>query len=221
MLRKLICLLVGRRCHRLFLTAGLLLAAWGLKGLGQAAVFVHEAARVPAVVTDVTQKPFDSAFAALCGGNWKAEVAYYPHVSYSIPGGISQNGWRLPDADACDHGIGEQVEILTMPSDPTTAHLAAWKFIWGEPTALFGVGIALFLLGYLLRGRKGRRVPKPAPTRRETPRAEEKAPRRTQKRGQMELGLAVEEAPAKPKRKRKAAAGGAAKTPRKRQKKEV
>lgn len=221
MFRKLFRLPFGHHCYRLFLGAGCLLAAWGLKGLGQAAVFVHETVRVPAVVTDVTQKPFESPLAALCGGNWKAEVAYYPHVSYSIPGGISQNGWRLPDADALDHRIGEQVEILTMPQDPTTAHLAAWKFIWGKPTLLFGGGVALILFGQLLRGRKGRRVPKPAPTRRETPRAEEKAPRRTQKRGQMELGLEVEEAPAKPKRQRKAATGGAAKTPRKRQKKEV
>lgn len=230
LLNKLFRLLAGRRYHRLFLLAGLLLALWGLKGLGQAAIYVHEAVRVPAVVTDVTQKPFSSAWEALRGGNWKAEVAYYPHVSYTLPDGIGQNGWRLPDGDANDHPIGEQVEILTMPNDPTTAHLAAWKFIWGEPTALFFGGVAVFLFGRLLRGRKGHhahrspeRKPERAPERRREPprsRDEAPAPRRTAKKGQMELGLDVEEAPAKPKRKRKAAAAdGAPKTPRKRKKK--
>lgn len=227
LLKKLLHLLAGRRYHRLFLLAGLLLALWGLKGLGAAAVFVHEAVRVPAVVTDVTQKPFSSAWEALRGGNWKAEVAYYPHVSYSIPDGQGQHGWRLPDADADDHSIGEQVEILTMPQDPTTAHLAEWKFIWGEPTVLFGSGVVLFLGGLLLRGRRGHRAARPArrapEQRREAPRHEEKAPapRRSTKKGQMELGLDVDEAPAKPKRKRRTAADGAPKTPRKRKKKEA
>lgn len=236
LLNKLFRLLAGRRYHRLFLLAGLLLALWGLKGLGAAAVFVHEAVRVPAVVTDVTQKPFASAWEALRGGNWKAEVAYYPHVSYAVPGGIAQTGLRLPDGDANDHPIGEQVEILTMPQDPTTARLAEWKFIWGKPTVLFFGGVAVFLFGQLLRGRKGHRAARPAhrapeqhreapsaPERREAPRDREKAPapRRSSKKGQMELGLDVDEAPAKPKRKRKtAAADGAPKTPRKRKKKE-
>lgn len=236
LLNKLFHLLAGRRYHRLFLLAGLLLALWGLKGLGEAAVFVHEAVRIPAVVTDVTQKPFSSAWEALRGGNWKAEVAYYPHVSYSIPDGQGQHGWRLPDGDADDHRIGEQVEILTMPNDPTTAHLAAWKFIWGEPTVTFCGGVLLFLFGRLLQGRKARRAARPAhrvpeqhrePPRatehREAPRAQEKAPapRRSSKKGQMELGLDVDEAPAKPKRKRKTAADSAPKTPRKRKKKEA
>lgn len=240
LLNKLFHLLAGRRYHRLFLLAGLLLALWGLKGLGAAAVFVHEAVRVPAVVTDVTQKPFSSAWEALRGGNWKAEVAYYPHVSYSIPDGQGQHGWRLPDGDANDHRIGEQVEILTMPNDPTTAHLTAWKFIWGEPTATFCGGVLLFLFGQLLRGRRTRRAARPAERRSERrpeprreapehrvpprPRAEEReapAPRKRAKKGQMELGLEVDEAPAKPKRKRKAAADGAPKTPRKRKKKEA
>lgn len=235
-------MLAGRRYHRLFLLAGLLTAAWGLKGLGQAAIFVHEAVRLPAKVTDVTQKPFTSAWEALRGGNWKAEVAYYPHVSYSVPGGITQTGLRLPDGDANDHAIGEQVEILTMPNDPTTAHLAVWKFIWGEPSVLFIGGVALFLFGRLLRGRKGHRAASPAhrapehqperkpertPERREPTRTRAEAPaptpRRAAKKGQMELGLDVDEVPAKPKRKRKTAAaeGAPAKTPRKRKKKEV
>lgn len=222
LLNKLFHLLAGRRYHRLFLLAGLLLALWGLKGLGAAAVFVHEAVRVPAVVTDVTQKPFSSAWEALRGGNWKAEVAYYPHVSYSIPDGQGQHGWRLPDGDADDHRIGEQVEILTMPNDPTTAHLAAWKFIWGEPTATFCGGVLLFLFGQLLRGRKARRAARPAEhrpePRREAPERRE-PPRQRTKKGQMELGLDMEEAPAKPKRKRRTAADGAPKTPRKRKKK--
>lgn len=235
LLRSLFRRLAGRRYHRLFLLAGLLLALWGLKGLGQAAVFVHESVRVPAVVTDVTQKPFSSAWEALRGGDWKAEVAYYPHVRYAVPGGIAQTGLRLPDGDANDHPIGEQLEVLTMPNDPTTAHLAAWKFIWGEPTALFFGGVAVFLFGRLLRGRKGHRAARPAhrepehkpervPERREPPRPRNEAPtpRRAAKKGQMELGLEVDEVPAKPKRKRKsAAADGAPKTPRKRKKKEA
>lgn len=211
----------GPRGYRLFLVAGFLLAAWGLKGLGQTAVFVHEAVRVPAVVTDVTQKPFESTLDALRGGNWKAEVAYYPHVSYSIPGGIRQNGRRLPDADANDHSIGEQVEILTMPQDPTTARLAEWKFIWGEPTVLFGSGVVLFLCGLLLRGRRAARPARPKQEQhREAPRKEapSPAPRRAAKKGQMELELDVEPAPGKTKRKRRS---GASSTPRKRKKKEA
>lgn len=229
MLKKLLSLLAGRRCHRLFLLAGAGAALWGLKGLAESAVFVHEAVRVPAVVTDVTQKPFESTLDALRGGNWKAEVAYYPHVSYSIPGGQGRSSWRLPDADAEDHAIGEQLELLTMPNDPTTARHAVWKFIWGEPTALFCGGVVLFLFGRLLRGRKGaRRAP-------HTPKQEQRRPEKTPsqapakpaskasaKKGQMELGLDVEPAPAKPKRKRKAAAAdGTPKTPRKRKKKEA
>lgn len=242
LLRSLFRRLAGRRYHRLFLLAGVVLALWGLKGLGQAAVYVHEAVRVPAVVTDVTQKPFSSAWEALRGGDWKAEVAYYPHVSYTVPGGLGQNGWRLPDGDANDHPIGEQVEILTMPNDPTTAHLAAWKFIWGEPTVLFFGGVAVFLFGRLLRGGRGHRTARPAhrsperkpeqaperrPERREPPRTRDEAPapRREVSKGRMEPTPDVEDAPpAKPKRRRKAAAtsaDGAPKTPRKRKKKEV
>lgn len=225
MLKKLLSLLAGRRCHRLFLLAGAAAALWGLKGLAESAVFVHEAVRVPAVVTDVTQKPFESTLDALRGGNWKAEVAYYPHVSYSIPGGRGQSGWRLPDADSEDHAIGEQLELLTMPNDPTTARHAAWKFIWGEPTVLFCCGVVLFLFGQLLRGRKGgKRSPHPA---KQEPRRDSKpAPKAAQpaarpsskKKGQMELGLDMEPAPEKPKRKRRS---GASSTPRKRKKKEA
>lgn len=234
-LRNIVHRLAGRRYHRLVLLAGVLTAAWGAKGLAEAAVFVHEAVRVPAVVTDVTQKPFASAWDALRGGNWKAEVAYYPHVSYTVPGGQGQHGWRLPDGDADDHPIGEQVDILTMPNDPTTAHLAAWKFIWGEATALFGGGCVLFLLGRLLRGRKGHRAARPAhpapehrPAPRETPPARDTrepqppAPRRRSPKGQQELPLEGLEPPAKPKRRRKtAAADGEPRPPRKRKKKEV
>lgn len=229
-LKHLFRLLAGRRYHRLLLLAGILLLCWGVKGLAQAAIFVHEAVRVPAKVVDVTQKPFDSTFRAFIGGDWKAEAAYYAHVNYTIPGGHTQRNWMLPDADANDHHYGEQVEVLTMPNDPTTAHLGAWRFIWGEATALFCGGLLVTLLGWGLRGRRGphrarRAAPRPEPRRQEQrdarpAREPEQAPR-SKRRGQMELDLEVEEAPAKPKRRRKATADGAPKTPRKRKKKEV
>lgn len=230
-------LCAGRRYHRLFLLAGVLLTAWGVKSLAEAAMFVHEAERVSAEVVDVTQRPFLSPYRAFLGGDWKAEVAYYPHVNFQLPGKQQQLDYVLPDADANNHSYGERVDLLVLPKAPrarqdapgTTAHLDAWKFIWGEATVHFFGGLLTVLLGRLLRGRRGnrrtvrraeaprqeRREPTPAPTRTETP-----APRRTAKKGQMELGLNVEDAPAKPKRKRRAPADSAPKSPRKRKKKE-
>lgn len=235
-LRSLFRRMAGRRYYRAVLLAGVLLAILGLKELAQAAVFVHEAERVSAVVVDVTQKPFISTYRAFLGGDWKAETAYYPHVNYQLPGEQPRFGRVLPDADADNHSYGEQADILILPasqgSGETEVHLAAWKFIWGEATVHFCGGILLALFGRILRGRKGRRAARPAhraPERRaehreppQPPSAEAPAPRRAAKKGQMELGLDVEEEPAKPKRKRKsaAAADSAPKTPRKRKKKE-
>lgn len=233
--------MAGRRYYRAVLLVGVLLAILGLKELAQAAVFVHEAERVSAVVVDVTQKPFLSPYRAFLGGNWKAETAYYPHVNYQLPGEHPRFGRVLPDADADNHRYGEQVDILIRPdsqgSGETEAHLAAWKFIWGEATVHFCGGILLALFGRLLRGGKRRRAAHPAhraPERKQErtpehrdpphPRAAAPAPRREVSKGRMEPTPDVEDAPpAKPKRRRKAAAtsaDGAPKTPRKRKKKE-
>lgn len=221
MLRKILHLLAGRRYHRLFWALGLLAAAYGLTGLARSAMFVHEAVRLPARVVDVRQQPFESITDALRGGDYSAETAYFPQVHFTLPNGVSYPNWRLPDADAQDYTIGDEVTIITMPLDPTTARLDAWKFIWGEPTVLTLGGFFLILIGQLLRGHSARGKRTARPTREAAPQpARERKPAR---KGQMELGLDVEnETPApKPKRRRKNSTEGESKPTRKRKKKDA
>lgn len=212
--------LAGRRYHRLLLLPGLAACVWGIYELGGSAVFVHEAVCLPARVVDVRQCPFESRLDALRGGHYQAETAYFPIVRFTLPNGVDCPNRQLPDADADDYTIGEQIDIITMPLDPTTARRKAWKFIWGAPTVTFLGGLVLLLLARLLRGRKQRRPTHrsntvAAPRKSETPRREARRPQQEQ----LDLGLELEPAPdTKPKRKRRKAAGSSSGSPRKRSK---
>lgn len=195
MLKRLFHLFVGKRYHRLVLLVGLFLAAWALKGLAQHAVYVHESVCVPAVVVDVRQHPFDSTWEALRGGNraTAGDTAYQPIVRFALPGNGVPVTRLLPDADTENYQEGEQVEVRTMPLDPSTARLNNARLIWAADAELLLLGGGLVLLGRLLRGRRRKAEPKKPPV--------SQAPAR--KGEQQELPLGLEPAPAKPKRNRK------------------
>lgn len=221
--------LAGRRYFRLFLLAGLLMLAHGIYGLYTGLDYVRCTTAVAGVVVDVRQHPFESMADALRGGDYRAETAYRPIVRFTLPNGVPVTR-LMPDDDAQDYRVGEEVSVRTYAADPTAARLNKAKFLWGEGAALTLGGAVLLLLGRLLSGRRFRRstaAPRPAhtPARREerpAPAAPARASRKREQQGQLDLGLEAEPAPAKPKRKRKSpAAGDAPRSPRKRKKKEA
>lgn len=150
--------LAGRRYHRLFLLAGYLLAAWALYQLAFTAMFVHECVKVPGVVTDVRQKPYEDSLQALVhgSGSCAGDVSYQPVVRFSLPSGLVINR-LMSDAGDKDYTIGQPIEIITPELDPSGARINEWKYIWGTETLELGVGVLLVLVGYALRGTLFRR----------------------------------------------------------------
>ncbi len=138
---------------------GLWLAGTALWQLGRTAIYVHEAVVVPGTVIDVRQKPFESWSETLGQGNWSwpGDVSYQPHVRFMLPGGI--NAIRLDlEADNEDYRIGQEVSIISPPSQPGKAHLNRWKFLWGANCLRLGTGALFSLIGYaLLRRLRGKR----------------------------------------------------------------
>ena len=150
--------LAGRRYHRLFLLAGYLLAAWALYQLAFTAMFVHECVKVPGVVTDVRQKPYEDSLQALVhgSGSCAGDVSYQPVVRFSLPSGLVINR-LMSDAGDKDYTIGQPIGIITPELDPSGARINEWKYIWGTETLELGVGVLLVLVGYALRGTLFRR----------------------------------------------------------------
>lgn len=225
MLKVLFLRLAGRRYFRLFLLAGLLMAARGGYALYEGMDYVYHTTAVPGIVVDVRQHPFESMAAALRGGDYRAETAYQPIVRFTLPNGLTVTRC-LPDDDAQDYREGEAVSVRTYTADPSAARLNKAKFLWGDGAALVLGGIALFLLGRLLHGaplfrRTAARKPAREPERKAVPPTprESREPRRHEQQGQLNLGL--EAAPEKPKRKRRSNGDGTPKAPRKRKKKEA
>ena len=159
MLRQLLCTLVGKRASRLLLVLGLAITTLALYKLVCTAMYVHESVVVTATVTDVIQKPFESTAEALEHGNLALgdSTAYSPIVRYTVPGGLVIDR-MMTDADDTDYTVGQQVEVITPPLDPSRAHIHKWKFVWGWPCMQLGCGLVLTLLGFALQER---RVPAP------------------------------------------------------------
>lgn len=146
--------LCGRRYYRLWAAAGLLTALGALWQLAQTLLFVHEAQRVPAVVVDVRQQPFESTLGALLGGNAAVEgdVSYRPIVRFALPGNGADITRLMPDADAEDYALDASLEVLTLPLDPSSARVYKLRLLWAAPAAQLGLSVLLLLLSRLLRG---------------------------------------------------------------------
>ncbi len=140
------------------LLLGLWLAGSALWQLGRTAMYVHESVVVTGTVVDVRQKPFESWAETLGKGNWSCpgDISYQPIVRFTLPGGI--NAIRLDlAADNVDYNLGQEVSIISPPTQPGKAHIYRWKFLWGAVCMRLGVGALLTLTGYaLLRRLKGK-----------------------------------------------------------------
>ena len=144
--------LVGKRAERLFLTAGLLLVGWAVYQLVLTAMYVHESVVVTATVKDVVQRPFESTAEALTQGNLAlgGSPSYQAIVHYTVPNGLVIDR-MMTDADSEDYSIGQQLEVITPPLDPSQAHINKWKFIWAWECMQLGLGVILLLTGLVLR----------------------------------------------------------------------
>ncbi|MGN0835978.1 MAG: hypothetical protein ACI4OS_00920 [Akkermansia sp.] len=204
--------LCGRRYYRLWAVAGLLTALGALWQLAQTVLFVHGAQRVPAVVVDVRQQPFESTLGALLGGNAATEgdVSYRPIVRFALPGNDAEITRLMPDADAEDYALDAPLEVLTMPLDPSSARVYKLRLLWAAPTVQLGLGLLLLLMARLLRGAR-RPAAKAAPTapakadRKPAPKADRKA----------SASPAAAESPRKTRTRRKRSGGVKRKTGRK------
>lgn len=168
-MKELFFKLAGKRFWRLFILAGAPFAIWALWNLGLTAIYIQEAVIMPAVVTDVQQKPFESLSEAMKAGNnpFAGDTAYRPIVQFNLPNGLIINR-MMQDPDNEDYSIGQQVEVISLPLDPTQAHINKWKFLWGGDCMLLAVSAITVLIGFLLKEKK-----KPAP--KETPKKQPKA----------------------------------------------
>lgn len=166
MLRRNFYQLAGERYHRLLLFLGGGLCLLALYQMLLTAIFLHESVIVQGTVSDVRQQPFGSIYQALSHGNlaWGGDTSYQPIVTFTLPGGMRFTR-LMPDADACDYTVGQQVDIITPPLDPSQAHVYKPRFIWGRDAMLLTLGLLLGITGYTLRpaGRK-----KDAPTRKQS-----------------------------------------------------
>jgi hypothetical protein len=147
--------IAGKRANRLFLLAGILLTCFSLYQLLLTAMYIQECIIVPAKVTDVVQKPFESTCEAWQHGNAAlgGSTSYQAIVHYTLPNGLVIDR-LMTDADDSDYTVGQQVEIITPEVDPSRAHINKWKFLWGWNCMTLGGGIFLLLLGLMLRERQ-------------------------------------------------------------------
>ena len=146
--------LAGRRYHRLFSLAGILISCVALYRLALMAMFVHQSVVVPGVVTDVRQKPYEAMLEALIHGSGAAvgDASYQPLVRFSLPSGMVINR-LMTDAGSTDYTIGQPISIITPELDPSGARINECKYLWGTDTLELGVGALLVLVGFLLRGK--------------------------------------------------------------------
>lgn len=166
-MKKLLIQLVGERGWRLLIMLGAPLAIWALWNLGLTAIYVQESVVMPAVVTDVQQKPFESISEALKAGNnpFTSSTAYRPIVQFKLPNGLIINR-MMQDPDNEDYTVGQQLEVITQPLDPTQAHVNKWKFLWGGDCMLLSFSLLMILTGSLLRDKK--KAPRKEDTKRPT-----------------------------------------------------
>lgn len=167
-MKKLFFKLAGKRGWRLPVALGACFSVWALWNLGLTAIYVQEAVVMPAVVTDVQQKPFESISEAMKAGNnpFASSTAYRPIVQFHLPNGLIINR-MMQDPDTEDYTVGQQVEVITLPLDPTQAHINKWKFLWGGDCMLLTFSMLTLITGCLMKDKK-----RPAPQ--ETPKRQPK-----------------------------------------------
>ncbi len=193
---------------------GLWMAGKALWQLGSTALYVHESVVVTGTVVDVRQKPFESWSETLGKGNWSmpGDVSYQPIVRFTLPGNIDAIRLDL-EADNVDYDTGQEISIISPPTQPGKARINRWKFLWGAPCLQLLAGCLLSLCGHLLRRQLKRRqpapTPAPSPARRSAKKTRQRqntagsstAPRRRKKANK--APAETQAAPAKPRRSRK------------------
>ena len=144
------------------LLAGLYAMGIGLWRLGNTAVFIFRAQKVPAVVVDATERPFESIFEMLEHGNmpWEGEIAYHPHLRYKLFGRTITDT-TLPDLDNRDFSNGQQVELLVHPQSTHVRHINEAKFLWYGNLTMLGSGAFMLLLFRCLRRCRGKGEKRP------------------------------------------------------------
>ncbi len=215
-----------RHLRNLLLAFGLLLLGLWMAGsaiwqLGRTAVFVHESVVVTGTVYDVRQKPFESWSETLGQGNWSwpGDVSYQPFVRFMLPGGIYASRLDL-EADNIDYTIGQDISIISPPTQPGKARINRWKFLWGADCLQLGIGSLLALIGHaLLKRLRNRRPTKAAPAAKAEKNAKS-APRRSSPAAEEAAAPAPKPKPPR-KRKNSSAASNGSSSSRRRKKAEA
>lgn len=151
------------------LLGGLYATGLALWHLGSTAVFVYESVRIPGVVIDVKERPFEDVFEKMLHGNmpWEGDTAYQPYVRYTLYGHIVTDD-SLPDLDSRNYTNGQEVEIILHPRQTHRRHLHSARFLWVGDTLLLALGILLLLISrWLLKRKKKQSKKAPAPTQQE------------------------------------------------------
>lgn len=129
--------------------------------MGNTALFVYHAQKVPALVVDVSERPFESTLEMLENGNmpWGGNTAYHPHLLYHLFGRPITDT-SIPDLDNRDFSVGQQVTLLLHPQRPHLRHIDDPKFLWIGDLLLLVCGVIMALVAccMLRRGSK-RRAP--------------------------------------------------------------
>ena len=222
-----------------------LILLFGLYAIGQAlwnlsctAMYVHEAERIPGIVTDVRMRPFSGYVEMLSHGNlpWDGDTSYQPHVRYTYSG-VPIVDTTLPDLDNRNYANGEEVEIILHPQKPHLRHLNRAKFLWGGDVLLLLAGGLCVGFFRLIRKRRRRQKPghtpakqenkpshkqptqqaappAPAPTEAPAPKEEPAAPKkRRRKSGAAKASAATDKPEKKPRAPRKSAKAAAENSP--------
>ncbi len=160
------------------LLMGLYAAGSALWQLGNTVIFVCKAQKVPAVVVDATERPFESIFEMLEHGNmpWEGQTAYHPHLRYNLfDRPITDT--TLPDLDNRDYANGQQVELLVHPQNTHMRHINEAKFLWLGNLTLLGCGGLMLWLGWRVLRRRGKTgAQRPAKDSGQAPRQQPSAP---------------------------------------------
>ena len=141
-----------------------------LWGMCRTAMFMHESVVVPAIVTDIRQRTFESTTEALRHGNLSTagDTAYQPIVAFRLPSGIGFNKFEINTPDNEPYTIGQQVELITYPYNPNVPEHATWqpeavrvykaKFLWGGDALLLLFSLTISGIAWLLLHRRAPRA---------------------------------------------------------------
>ncbi len=154
--------IIGYGIRIALLLAGIFYTLKALWSMCLTVMFVHEAVTLPAVVTDIRQRSFQSNTEALSNGNLSTagDTAYLPIITFTLPCGISFARFETTIPDNTPYTIGQQVEVITYPYNPNDPENSTWqpeavrlskaKFLWGGDALLLLFGLTLGGIGWLL-----------------------------------------------------------------------